>query len=133
MGRDMNHIFLVEKDKAMQRYLKKLLQQANYELCLIDDVIGKSSAIRTKTPQIILFDLDFFAVDYLVQLYRVYACPILALSCKNDSLLKIQTLDAGASDYILKPFSDGEFLARIRVGLRRNSMRESGLAPGAFQ
>ncbi|NUA46545.1 KDP operon transcriptional regulatory protein KdpE [Dickeya solani] len=78
----------------------------------------------TRKPDLIILDLglpDGDGIDYIRDLRQWSAIPVIVLSARTDEQDKINALDAGADDYLTKPFGIGELLARVRVALRRFS------------
>lgn len=117
-------ILLIEDDPPIRRFLKASLTTQGYEL--IETETGKDglSAAASNPPDVILLDLglpDMDGLEIIRQIREWSTVPILILSARGQERDKIAGLDAGADDYLTKPFSVGELLARIRVLLRRHS------------
>ena len=89
----------------------------------------------TRKPDLVILDLglpDLDGVEVVTRLREWYTRPIIILSARSDEQEKIKALDAGADDYLTKPFGIGELLARIRVALRRSS-RDADAADTVFR
>src|SRR5438067_13462851 len=85
----------------------------------------------TRKPDLVILDLglpDVDGVDVVIRLREWYTRPIIILSARSNEQEKIKALDAGADDYLTKPFGAGELLARIRAALRRAGRVENGSA-----
>lgn len=114
-------ILLVEDDLPIRRLLHTSLSGEDYRL--LEAETGRD-AIRFATqqpPDLVILDLglpDMDGQEVLKQLREWLQAPILILSARDQEQQKITALDAGADDYLTKPFSTGELLARVRVALR---------------
>jgi len=112
------HILLVEDDLKIINFLSLALKTSGYKLSVASS--GKSGIMCfcTENPNIILLDLgmpDMDGIDIIKEIRKVSQIPILIISAREQEADKIEALDAGANDYMTKPFSTGELLARIRV------------------
>jgi two-component system KDP operon response regulator KdpE len=116
-------ILIVDDEPAIQRFLATVL--GNEGFCLHHAETGHlalAAAVTTK-PDIILLDLglpDMDGREVIKQIRQWSHVPIIILSVRDREDDKVGALDAGADDYLTKPFGVGELLARIRVNLRRN-------------
>lgn len=121
MPENSPHLLLVEDELAIRRFLRASLTDENYRLTEAES--GKQ-ALRLavqQPPDLVILDLglpDMDGLDVLRQLREWLHAPIIILSARDQEQQKIAALDAGADDYLTKPFSTGELLARIRVALR---------------
>ena len=124
-------ILLVEDDLQIRRFLRAALSAEGYrfqEAATAKEGLTQAAAHR---PDFILLDLGLPDQDGLEVIRGVRewsTVPILVLSARGRERDKIEALDLGADDYVAKPFTIGEVLARIRAGLRRSS----AVAPGAI-
>ncbi len=115
-------ILLVDDEKAMQDILSVTLQPAGYSLYPVgtgEEALQKFPLAR---PDVILLDLFLPDMDGKQVLRRLRECttaPIIVMSVRHEESEKIACLDTGADDYLTKPFTMGELLARLRAALRR--------------
>jgi two-component system, OmpR family, KDP operon response regulator KdpE len=116
------HILIVDDDRQLHRFLKPALEAAGY---LVKGAFTAAEGLRlaaTRGPALILLDLglpDLDGQDALKRLRLVSLAPIIVVSARSGEHDKITALDAGADDYVIKPFALGEMLARLRTCLRR--------------
>lgn len=117
----MTKLLLIDDDRSLLRALEIGLNAKGYDTwsCLTgNDGLTQSVLFN---PELILLDLglpDLDGIDFCVQLRSFSTTPILVLSAAEDEMRKVKALDAGADDYVTKPFSMAELEARIRVALR---------------
>ena len=114
-------ILVVDDEAQIHRFLKPALEAAGYEAIRADDGAAALRLAATRAPDAILLDLglpDLDGRDVLMQLRRFSEVPVIVLSARDQEAEKIAALDAGANDYVEKPFGVGELLARIRNALR---------------
>jgi two-component system KDP operon response regulator KdpE len=113
---------VVEDDRPMQRFLGALGRSQGFAVVEADSVASALAAMHQAAPDIVLLDLGLPDGDgiALTQSVRQWSTvPIIVISARGLERDKITALDAGADDYLTKPFRAGELLARIRVALRR--------------
>jgi two-component system KDP operon response regulator KdpE len=132
-------VLIVEDDRKMTRVFATSLEAEGYQV--FDASTGQRALeeVRTRNPDIIVLDLGLPDVDGLAlvpHLRKHTASPIIVVSARMQDADKVRALDAGADDYLTKPFSVPELLARLRVGLRSRARvgdtSESLLAFGDF-
>jgi two-component system KDP operon response regulator KdpE len=114
-------ILLVDDEKQIHRFLAPTLEAAGYTVSRAETGAEALRAAAANPPSLILLDLGLPDMDGQVVLRRLRAVapmPVIVLSARDRPAEKIAALDAGASDYVEKPFDVGELLARIRVTLR---------------
>ncbi|MGI8464223.1 two-component system response regulator KdpE [Pectobacterium punjabense] len=117
-------ILIVEDEKEIRRFVRQALEG---EGCRVFDAETMQRGLleaATRKPDLIILDLgmpDGNGIDYIRDLRQWSSLPIIVLSARTDEQDKIDALDAGADDYLTKPFGIGELLARLRVALRRHS------------
>jgi two-component system KDP operon response regulator KdpE len=118
----VTQILVVDDDRQLLRALRIALTARGYDVAVAHDgATGLASAQRTP-PDLVIVDLGLPDIDGVgvVQALRGWsAAPVIVLSARMTEQSKINALDAGADDYVTKPFAMGELLARIRAGLRR--------------
>jgi len=135
MTQDKGVILLIEDEPQMQRFLRIVLQGQGYDF--IEAQTGQEGLVQaaTRSPDIILLDLGLPDIDGLEVTRRLREwsdIPIIVLSAREQEQDKIKALDAGADDYLTKPFGAGELLARIRVAIRHKVMRQSTTGEPVF-
>ena len=115
-------ILLVDDEKAMQDILSVTLQPAGYSLYPVGTGEEALQQFPLARPDVILLDLFLPDMDGKQVLRRLRECttaPIIVMSVRHEESEKIACLDTGADDYLTKPFTMGELLARLRAALRR--------------
>jgi two-component system KDP operon response regulator KdpE len=114
-------ILVVEDDQKMVRIFTRALETEGYRLLDASDGAQALLSVRTRNPDLVLLDLGLPDVDGLAllpQLRSSTTSPIIVVSTREQESAKVKALDAGANDYLTKPFSVPELLARVRVALR---------------
>jgi two-component system KDP operon response regulator KdpE len=122
-------ILIIEDEVQMRRFLRASLTSNGYQVVETDTAEAGLAQAAARNPELILLDLGLPDQDGLVvtQRLREWAkTPIIVISARGREEDKIQALDAGADDYLTKPFGVGELLARIRVALRNAARGELG-------
>jgi len=117
-------ILVVDDDPAIRESLQRELRQRDYTTVLASDGVEGIRAFDAHAPDLVLADLSMPRSDgfELISAIRAKAhTPILVLSVRGDDADKIRALDLGADDFVTKPFSVAEVLARVRAQLRRTA------------
>ncbi|MGE5175735.1 MAG: response regulator [Hyphomicrobiales bacterium] len=114
-------VVLIEDEPPMRRFLKAVLESQGYRL--VEAATGEEGLRQAamRSPDVVLLDLglpDLDGLDVTRRLRAFSKVPIVVLSARGQERDKIEALDAGADDYVTKPFAVGELLARMRVALR---------------
>ncbi len=114
-------IVLIEDEPQIRRFLRANLLSQGYRL--FEAVTGGDGLIEaaTRQPDVVVIDLglpDMDGIDVIRRLREWTNVPVIVLSARGQERDKVAALDAGADDYVSKPFGAGELLARIRVALR---------------
>jgi len=119
-------ILVIDDEESIRRALKSILSMRKYEVSLAaTGAEGISLAIETN-PELVILDLalpDMDGLDVCRELRSWMGSPILILSVRGNESDKVRALDLGADDFLTKPFSAGELLARMRALLRRVESR----------
>jgi len=119
----MSRIIVIEDDRAILRGLKDNLEYESYEVLTATDGEQGYRLIQEHHPDLIILDLMIPKMDGYELCHRVrsegMATPILILTARGEEVDRVHGLDIGADDYVTKPFSVPELLARIRAILRR--------------
>jgi two-component system, OmpR family, response regulator len=124
-GIDIMRVLLVEDDLQIGQSLLRALQDADYSVDWVRDGNAGSAAISTADYTVVLLDLGLPGMSGIDLLKNSRAAgnkvPVLILTARDDLEARVQGLDVGADDYVLKPFDVPELLARIRAVLRRKA------------
>lgn len=129
-------VLVVEDDPAVRNLVSTALESRGYQHTAATTGKAAIACAATTTPDIMLLDLGLPDIDGVEVIKRVRTwsnMPIIVLSARSDDSDKIEALDAGADDYITKPFSVGELLARLRTTERHLSYRSENTAPQESQ
>ena len=122
------NILVVDDEPQISRVLKTTLSSQGYGVRTASDGEEALAEMQNWAPDLIITDLRMPRMDGLELARRVRKenrTPIIVLSVKGDEAIKVEALDAGADDYVTKPFSTNELLARVRAALRRSVAEES--------
>lgn len=124
-------ILVIDDEPQIHRFLGPALEAAGYEPVRAETAAAGLRELARKAPDAVVLDLGLPDLDGKAVLEKArafYAGPILILSARDKETEKIDALDAGADDYVEKPFGVGELLARLRVALRHR-LRDEGAEP----
>lgn len=119
MGRPV--VLLVEDDRNMRSILSIALHGRGYEVLEAATGAQALAKLREAAPHLVILDLglpDMDGVEFAENVRRVHEMPIIVLSARAQEEQQIKALDAGANDYVTKPFREGELMARVRAALR---------------
>lgn len=130
----MTRVLVVDDERSIRKALSLNLAARGYEVILADSGEAAMQAVAVEHPDIVLLDLGLPGIDGIGALEALRGwtqVPVIVLTVRDDETSKIAALDAGADDYITKPFSMGELLARLRAAMRRapDASRESAESP----
>jgi len=132
---DKGLVLLVEDEIQMRRFLKVALESDGYRFVEAGTAGEGLSQAATRNPAVVLLDLGLPDMDGLEFIRRVREwsqVPIIVISAREQESVKVRALDAGADDYLTKPFGVGELLARVRVAIRHAEIQESGREESVF-
>jgi len=121
------HILVVDDEPQITRVLRTTLSAQGYEIRVANDGEMALEIMKDWIPHLIITDLSMPNLDGIQLCRRVRAVsqvPMLVLSVRDQERQKIEALDAGADDYVTKPFSMNELLARVRANLRRTPKQQ---------
>ena len=128
MTQAMHQVLVIEDEPAIRNVLRVLLEAEGYRFVEADTAMRAEIEARSHKPDLLLVDLGLPDGDGLKLIRKVRGwspVPIIVLSARTMEEQKIAALDAGADDYVTKPFSAPELLARVRAALRRNARAAS--------
>lgn len=124
---------LVEDERQIRRFVRTALEAEGWNVHETDTLRQGLADAGTRKPDLIILDLglpDGDGMEFLRDLRGWSKVPVIVLSARVGEQDKIEALDAGADDYLTKPFGVGELLARVRAASRRR--QDAGSAPGAI-
>jgi len=125
-------ILVIEDDKQIMRFLSLALKTNDYGMLSAENGVNGISMFLFHHPDLVLLDLGLPDMDGMIVLEEIRHAsptPVIIISARGKEQEKVSALDAGADDYLTKPFNISELLARIRVALRRTENRPQ---PPAF-
>lgn len=128
----MTTVLVVDDDPLILRSLRITLAAHGFAVVTASDGTSAVEVFASGGPDVVVLDLglpDLDGIAVIRELRERSTVPIVVLSARVDSADKVAALDAGADDYVTKPFEVGEFLARIRAAVRRTGPRLSGEPP----
>lgn len=135
MPEEKELILLIEDEPQMRRFLRITLQSQGYRLVEAATAQEGLMQASTRNPDVVLLDLglpDLDGLEVTKRLREWTQTPIIVISAREQEQDKVRALDAGADDYLTKPFNAGELLARIRVALRHLARRSAGQTEPVF-
>jgi two-component system KDP operon response regulator KdpE len=136
MTATLPRVLLVDDELPIRKFVGAALAGANYQL---DEAGTGEQALRQATqspPDLVILDLglpDMDGQDVIRRLREWLVAPIIVLSARDEDQQKIVALDNGADDYLTKPFSTGELLARVRVALRHANQTGEEVGKTSFE
>ena len=123
----MSRLLIVEDEPALRRALSINLRARGYQVDAVGTGGGARRAAAARPPDLVVVDLglpDLDGVEVIAGLRGWSQAPIIVLSARDAQQQKVRALDAGADDYVTKPFGMDELLARVRAALRRSDLRD---------
>jgi two-component system KDP operon response regulator KdpE len=126
----MTFVLVVDDDPAMRRTLSINLRARDYEVETAGDGRSALQVVDERMPDVVLLDLglpDLDGISVLTRLRAFTQVPVIVVSARSESDDKVEALDLGADDFITKPFSIEELLARVRATSRRVGREEPDL------
>lgn len=128
-------VLLVEDEKQIRRFVRTALEDQGWVVHEADTIAGGLSDASTRKPDLVILDLglpDGDGIDFLRDLRGWSDVAVIVLSARVGERDKIAALDAGADDYLTKPFGVGELLARVRASTRRRASSKDEF-PSVFE
>lgn len=120
-------ILVIEDDKSIINFLSIALRTNKYHYDIAENGLTGISLFLANNPDVILLDLglpDIDGTEVIKQVRMTSKVPIIVISSRGQDIEKVEALDLGADDYVTKPFSINELMARIRVALRKQSSKQ---------
>ena len=124
----MRTALIVEDDQSIARLIRDYLDRAGYGVSLAADAESGLARTRTDKPDVIVLDLGLpgrDGIEMLRELRRFSNVPVVIVTARGDETDRVVGLELGADDYVVKPFSPRELVARVRAVLRRTERVET--------
>ena len=121
-------VLIIEDDRAICNFMRRVLEANGYEALAAATGREGLSMLTSHCPDVVILDLglpDMEGMQVLTELRQWSLMPLVVVSARTDEREKVRMLDAGADDYITKPFGTSELLARIRTAIRHTRMAGS--------
>lgn len=131
-----HEILLIEDEKNICNFIMTALRTQDYKVVSANSASGGLSMAAASCPDLILLDLglpDMDGIDVIRNIRGWSNVPIIVISARTQEGEKVEALDAGADDYITKPFGTSELMARIRTALRRSTLSGTIQTPAQNQ
>lgn len=129
-------VLLIDDEPEIRRFLQVELARQSYDVISAETgTIGKRQ-MNAKPPDLIILDLglpDMDGKDFIIETRTWSSVPIIVLSARDQEDEKIAALEAGADDYLTKPFGAGELMARVRVALRHRQVSNAPYQPFCYR
>lgn len=123
MSNNKYKILVIEDECSIRSFMQAILEANGYKVITADTCDNGIMMFVSYVPDLVILDLglpDKDGLEFIKHNRNSYVTPILVLSARTNESDKVEALDLGANDYITKPFSTAELLARVRVALRSN-------------
>jgi two-component system KDP operon response regulator KdpE len=123
------HILVVDDERQITRVLRTSLQSSGYQVSVANNGLEGFELFKSGSPDLVITDLampEMGGLELTRAIRRVSEVPIIVLSVREQETMKVAALDEGADDYVTKPFSMQELLARVRANLRKSAREEPG-------
>ncbi len=134
MNNNKYKILVVEDEDNICKFISALLEANGYQAIIAKTCLMAQSMFSSYIPDLIILDLglpDMDGMNFLNYVRETSLTPIIVLSARSDESDKVNALDSGANDYVTKPFSTAELLARVRSSLRNSRhSADDGHFPG---
>jgi len=134
-----DRVLVIEDDKSIRNFFRTVLEANNYEVLIAKTGAEGYSMVTSQCPDVVILDLGLPDMDGMTILKNVRewsSMPILVVSARTHEKDKVAALDAGADDYITKPFGTSELLARVRTAIRHaraTVLTAEGVQTGQFR
>jgi len=125
----VTNVLIIEDEKEIRRFLRTALEADGLRVYDAETLQRGLIDAATRKPDLVILDLglpDGDGISFIHEFRQWSQAPVIVLSARSEEIDKITALDAGADDYLSKPFGIGELQARLRVALRRQSSQPEG-------
>jgi len=116
-------ILIIDDEPQIRRFLRISLGANGHEVLEAENAGNGLEVVRTKSVDLVILDLglpDMDGQEVITSIREISTVPIIILSVRSQEVDKVEALDRGADDYIVKPFGIGELMARVRATLRQD-------------
>lgn len=134
-----DRVLVIEDDKSIRNFFRTVLEANNYDVLIATTGAEGYSMVTSQCPDVVILDLGLPDMDGMTILKNVRqwsSMPVLVVSARTHEKDKVAALDAGADDYITKPFGTSELLARVRTAIRHaraTVLTTEGMQTGRFR
>ena len=134
-----DRVLVIEDDKSIRNFFRTVLEANNYDVLIATTGAEGYSMVTSQCPDVVILDLGLPDMDGMTILKNVRqwsSMPVLVVSARTHEQDKVAALDAGADDYITKPFGTSELLARVRTAIRHaraTVLTAEGMQTGQFR
>ena len=134
-----DRVLVIEDDKSIRNFFRTVLEANNYDVLIATTGAEGYSMVTSQCPDVVILDLGLPDMDGMTILKNVRqwsSMPVLVVSARTHENDKVAALDAGADDYITKPFGTSELLARVRTAIRHaraTVLTAEGMQTGQFR
>lgn len=134
-----DRVLVIEDDKSIRNFFRTVLEANNYDVLIATTGAEGYSMVTSQCPDVVILDLGLPDMDGMTILKNVRqwsSMPVLVVSARTHEKDKVTALDAGADDYITKPFGTSELLARVRTAIRHaraTVLAAEGMQTGQFR
>ncbi len=134
-----DRVLVIEDDKSIRNFFRTVLEANNYDVLIATTGAEGYSMVTSQCPDVVILDLGLPDMDGMTILKNVRqwsSMPVLVVSARTHEKDKVTALDAGADDYITKPFGTSELLARVRTAIRHaraTVLTAEGMQTGQFR
>ena len=134
-----DRVLVIEDDKSIRNFFRTVLEANNYDVLIATTGAEGYSMVTSQCPDVVILDLGLPDMDGMTILKNVRqwsSMPVLVVSARTHEKDKVAALDAGADDYITKPFGTSELLARVRTAIRHaraTVLTAEGMQSGQFR
>lgn len=135
MGNNKYKVLIVEDDKSILGFVQTILETNGYQVLTAERCRQGLLVFSSHCPDLVVLDLglpDMDGMEFIRQVRTISPVPVIVLSARTEESDKVSALDAGANDYITKPFGTAELLARVRAALRSGRLGGQSVPASRF-